>query len=199
VTSTGSASVCELGACFVGFAVLIFLEGDFDPSLTGISTDTGLSGTTQWHNAVRARGYMKAVKPAEGEQPDNDLRVEGTEVFYNDVFDANEHRDSDTAVEARALFEFFKPGFSRVTFGAGTLIFNWEGKETVPTRSLFRTSWSFVKDKPAHQLSDDELKRITFRNIWYNFQDCSVQEIVQKALKARSSGADGGGKPVGET
>jgi hypothetical protein len=127
------------------------------------------------------------------------LIFEGTEVFYNDVFDANEHRDSDTAVEARALFEFFKPGFSRVTFGAGTLIFNWEGKETVPTRSLFRTSWSFVKDKPAHQLSDDELKRITFRNIWYNFQDCSVQEIVQKALKARSSGADGGGKPVGET
>jgi RecA-family ATPase len=44
------------------------------PSLTGISTDTGLSGTTQWHNAVRARGYMKGVKPAEGEQPDNDLR-----------------------------------------------------------------------------------------------------------------------------
>jgi RecA-family ATPase len=44
------------------------------PSLTGINTDTGLSGNTQWHNAVRARFYMKGVKPEDGEQPDNDLR-----------------------------------------------------------------------------------------------------------------------------
>ena len=44
------------------------------PSLTGINTDTGLSGNTQWHNAVRARFYMKSVKPEAGEQPDSDLR-----------------------------------------------------------------------------------------------------------------------------
>jgi RecA-family ATPase len=43
-------------------------------SLTGINTDTGLSGTTQWHNAVRARYYMKSIKPENGEQPDDDLR-----------------------------------------------------------------------------------------------------------------------------
>jgi RecA-family ATPase len=44
------------------------------PSLTGISTDSGLSGTTQWHNAVRARFYMRSVNPEPGEQPDSDLR-----------------------------------------------------------------------------------------------------------------------------
>jgi RecA-family ATPase/DNA polymerase I-like protein with 3'-5' exonuclease and polymerase domains len=44
------------------------------PSLTGINTGTGLSGTTQWHNAVRARFYLKGVKAEPGEQPDNDLR-----------------------------------------------------------------------------------------------------------------------------
>jgi RecA-family ATPase len=44
------------------------------PSLTGINTDTGLSGTTQWHNAVRARYYMKSFKPDASEQPDDDLR-----------------------------------------------------------------------------------------------------------------------------
>jgi RecA-family ATPase len=44
------------------------------PSLTGISTDTGLSGNTQWHNAVRARFYLKGVKPDEGEEADSDLR-----------------------------------------------------------------------------------------------------------------------------
>ena len=44
------------------------------PSLTGINSDTGLSGTTQWHNAVRARSYLKGIKPESGEQPDNNLR-----------------------------------------------------------------------------------------------------------------------------
>jgi RecA-family ATPase len=44
------------------------------PSLTGINTDTGLSGNTQWHNAVRARFWLKGVKPIDGEQPDSDLR-----------------------------------------------------------------------------------------------------------------------------
>jgi RecA-family ATPase len=44
------------------------------PSLTGINTDTGLSGTTQWHNAVRARFYLKAIKAEADEQPDSDLR-----------------------------------------------------------------------------------------------------------------------------
>jgi RecA-family ATPase len=44
------------------------------PSLTGISSGTGLSGTTQWHNAMRARLYMKGVKPESGAQPDTDLR-----------------------------------------------------------------------------------------------------------------------------
>src|SRR5262249_51714250 len=50
----------------VGAVVLIA-----HPSLTGINTDTGLSGTTQWHNAVRARLYLKSTKPEAGEQPDN--------------------------------------------------------------------------------------------------------------------------------
>jgi RecA-family ATPase len=44
------------------------------PSLTGMAQDTGLSGTTQWHNAVRARFYIKGVKPDDGEERDNDLR-----------------------------------------------------------------------------------------------------------------------------
>jgi RecA-family ATPase len=44
------------------------------PSLTGIATDTGLSGNTQWHNAVRARFYLKGVKAEAGEEPDSDLR-----------------------------------------------------------------------------------------------------------------------------
>jgi RecA-family ATPase len=51
------------------------------PSLTGIASGTGLSGSTQWHNAVRARAYLKKIKPkrdhegTEDEAPDSNLRV----------------------------------------------------------------------------------------------------------------------------
>jgi RecA-family ATPase len=50
------------------------------PSLTGIANESGLSGTTQWHNSVRARTYVRKVKPKADDddqpdvQPDNDLR-----------------------------------------------------------------------------------------------------------------------------
>ena len=44
------------------------------PSLTGINSGTGLSGSTAWHNSVRARMYMTAPKIEPGEQPDGDLR-----------------------------------------------------------------------------------------------------------------------------
>jgi RecA-family ATPase len=49
----------------VGAAVVISAH----PSLTGIKTDTGLSGSTAWHNSVRARMYLKAAGD------DTDLRV----------------------------------------------------------------------------------------------------------------------------
>jgi RecA-family ATPase len=44
------------------------------PSVAGINTETGLSGSTQWHNAVRARYFMRGVKPQDGEPVDHDLR-----------------------------------------------------------------------------------------------------------------------------
>ena len=34
------------------------------PSLTGISSDTGMSGSTAWHNGPRARGYFKQAPEA---------------------------------------------------------------------------------------------------------------------------------------
>ena len=44
------------------------------PSLTGTNTGSGISGSTAWHNSVRARMYMTAPKIDAGEQPDTDLR-----------------------------------------------------------------------------------------------------------------------------
>jgi len=45
------------------------------PSLAGISTGSGISGSTAWHGAFRFRQYLTGVKPDQGEQPDNDLRL----------------------------------------------------------------------------------------------------------------------------
>jgi RecA-family ATPase len=44
------------------------------PSLAGIASGTGISGSTAWHGAFRFRQYLKGVKPGDGEQPDGDLR-----------------------------------------------------------------------------------------------------------------------------
>jgi RecA-family ATPase len=44
------------------------------PSLQGVNSGSGLSGSTAWHGAFRFRQYLKSVKAGAGEQPENDLR-----------------------------------------------------------------------------------------------------------------------------
>jgi RecA-family ATPase len=44
------------------------------PSLTGMASGSGISGSTAWHGAFRFRQYLKGIKADAGEQPDNDLR-----------------------------------------------------------------------------------------------------------------------------
>jgi RecA-family ATPase len=44
------------------------------PSLQGISSGSGLSGSAGWHNSVRARMYLRSPQNEKDEQPDSDLR-----------------------------------------------------------------------------------------------------------------------------
>jgi RecA-family ATPase len=44
------------------------------PSLAGINSGTGLSGSTAWHGAFRFRQYLKGVKADDGDESENDLR-----------------------------------------------------------------------------------------------------------------------------
>jgi RecA-family ATPase len=71
------------------------------PSLEGIKSDTGLSGSTQWHNSVRARFYLKGVKPDADEEPDNDIREL--------VFRKNNYGPISTAVVLRYQRGLFLP------------------------------------------------------------------------------------------
>jgi RecA-family ATPase len=44
------------------------------PSLQGIASGSGISGSTAWHGAFRFRHYLRGTKAAEGEQPNGELR-----------------------------------------------------------------------------------------------------------------------------
>ena len=60
----GLAIECEM-------AVLIIAH----PSLTGLSSGSGTSGSTAWSNSVRARLYLDRAKSDQGDEPDPDLRI----------------------------------------------------------------------------------------------------------------------------
>src|SRR5262249_32207230 len=78
------------------------------PSLTGINSDSGISGTTQWHASVRARFYMKSPKPNPDEQPDTDLR----EI----VFKKNQYGPVSESIALRYANGMFLPLPSTSTF-----------------------------------------------------------------------------------
>jgi RecA-family ATPase len=44
------------------------------PSLSGIASGSGISGSTAWHGAFRFRQYLRGASSEPGEQPDGDLR-----------------------------------------------------------------------------------------------------------------------------
>ena len=45
------------------------------PSLTGISSGSGLSGSTAWNNSVRSRLYLERIKDEDGQEPNPDARI----------------------------------------------------------------------------------------------------------------------------
>jgi RecA-family ATPase len=56
------------------------------PSLTGINTGTGLSGSTDWNNGVRSRLYLRTPPASnDGSTPDKNLRtLEGMKANYGE-------------------------------------------------------------------------------------------------------------------
>jgi RecA-family ATPase len=62
----------QLAAACGGSVILIS-----HPSLTGMANQSGISGSTGWHNAVRARMYLETLKNGDGadQQPEHELRV----------------------------------------------------------------------------------------------------------------------------
>src|SRR5262249_16909013 len=67
---TGFVKMLQGGAMRARCSVSILAH----PSVAGMSTGSGLSGSTAWHNKVRARAYMRAPETPKGEEIDSDLR-----------------------------------------------------------------------------------------------------------------------------
>jgi RecA-family ATPase len=56
------------------------------PSLAGIASGSGISGSTAWHGAFRFRQYLRGVKAEAGEQPESDLReLEFKKIQYGPI------------------------------------------------------------------------------------------------------------------
>jgi RecA-family ATPase len=65
---------------FVGLLRRLAIDGNCSvllcshPSLTGINSGSGLSGSTGWHNSVRARMFFRTAVTEQGQEPDPELR-----------------------------------------------------------------------------------------------------------------------------
>src|SRR3984893_4875899 len=56
------------------------------PSLTGLNTGSGMSGSTGWSNAVRSRLYFQTAKASDGTEPNKSLRtLEGKKSNYGEA------------------------------------------------------------------------------------------------------------------
>jgi RecA-family ATPase len=56
------------------------------PSLTGLNTGSGMSGSTGWNDAVRSRLYFQTAKASDGTEPNKNLRtLEGKKSNYGEA------------------------------------------------------------------------------------------------------------------
>jgi RecA-family ATPase len=78
------------------------------PSNAGISTGTGLSGSTGWHNSVRGRAYLTAPKTDKDDEPDPTLRL-------------LEFKKSNYGPVARSMSLRYEHGVYRLVGGASSM------------------------------------------------------------------------------
>jgi RecA-family ATPase len=56
------------------------------PSLTGMNSGSGTSGSTGWNNAVRSRLYLQTAKASDGSEPNKNLRTfQGMKNNYGEI------------------------------------------------------------------------------------------------------------------
>jgi RecA-family ATPase len=134
------------------------------PSLTGLNTGTGTSGSTAWNNSVRSRLYLDSVKSEDGREIDRDLRVlsvkksnygpTGTEIrlrWFEGVFileDGGQTGMDGPAAKAREERIFYDL----------VVAFNEQGRNVSPSRSPTYAPTVFASHPDAEGLRKGRLE-----------------------------------------
>jgi RecA-family ATPase len=116
------------------------------PSLTGISSGTGLSGSTQWHNSVRARFYLKRVKPSRAKKAEDGLPDDEPD-YGNDRPDNN-----------RRVIEFHKNNYGPMS---GHVLLRYENGLFVPV--VQSTADQAARRAEAERIFLTVLRRFAFQ------------------------------------
>jgi len=134
------------------------------PSVSGMNSGTGTSGSTGWNNSGRSRLYFQRVKTSEGGEPNKNLRTfEGKKANYSEVggkFDV-EWKDGlfrrvigptgfDKMAADQKAEDLFLSQLARFD-GSGRSVSDSPGANYAPTK--------FASDKPTQEL----LKLAMFR------------------------------------
>jgi RecA-family ATPase len=132
------------------------------PSLTGMNTGTGLSGSTDWNNGVRSRLYLKTPKDSDG-APTNKLRTfEGMKSNYGEC-----GGKIDVEWKAGVFVRVNGPtGFSKLAaeqkaddiFLSLLARFEREGRDVSPNPSVTFAPTVFAKHEDAKGLNKDQLR-----------------------------------------
>jgi hypothetical protein len=132
------------------------------PSLTGMNTGSGLSGSTDWNNGVRSRLYLQTPKTSEGAVPNKNLRTfEGMKSNYgqrggkfdverkNGVFlRVNEPAGSDKLAAEQKANDVFLTLLAK---------FRREGRDVSPNKSSSFAPAVFAKHADGRGLTSSAL------------------------------------------
>lgn len=132
------------------------------PSLTGMNSGSGLSGSTDWNNGVRSRLYLKAPKDSDDATPNKNLRtLEGMKSNY-----AERGGRIDLEWKNGVFVRISEPGcFNKFAaeqradevFLNLLARFEREGRDVSPNPSITFAPAIFAKEADARGISKDNL------------------------------------------
>src|SRR5262249_44673260 len=133
------------------------------PSLTGMNTGTGLSGSTDWNNGVRSRLYLQTPKASDGSEPNKNLRTfQGMKSNYGECggkFDLEWKACDFVRVNGPKGFDTL----AREQKGDDTFLsllakFGCEGRDVSPNPGLTFAPTVFSKDADSCGMTKEELR-----------------------------------------
>jgi RecA-family ATPase len=137
------------------------------PSLTGISSGTGLSGSTAWHNSVRSRLYLQAERSRKKDDDD----------------DAEASDDTEPALESVRTLSFMKSNYSAL---AGDIRLEWKNglfQMEQGIRGLSPAEKALL-DKKARDAFVDVLKRANASNIGVSPKERANNYVITHFMDA---------------